>query len=502
MPLLHPAPSLFRHGTCVIAIAGALERPGSESQKLAQNLGFIWHVVGEIDSNVTCVVSTETECRKEPKSDRIKNALRLNIPIVAEAFLSDCEQIQGFAFLQPHLIRPSAASSPLQKIANQKELAMFNLRVEVNIMRDLDTLQREHRESMTPQTLARFQHHHQLLAELIEWNDHNIEGPSKGAPKREPKQLRDGQKIGATIIPFGTVAAAASAAAASADCSPSTIVVDREADCPRSEAARDASSQVELYVLKVPASLVSLIGPAFKTENRTKLSRGQQDLLVLLIIATDQLFKRDEINSSSALGHARDIQISNGDLGNSTDRMVVPVRDSDRAPFSTGICGSNRATESAIEITKTTCEALCKGTEKVVRDRAAFDTVMGNVIATLEFMAAQLRAQEENAIGSVDSAGKIDYMHQRSGCLPGWLESTLDDLQQFLHHQCPTCNENAAIPSTSQDNLQCTLCFKDHTAGCADVESCSSCQKSICITCSSDSSYVTFFFFFTAVLHF
>ena len=181
---------------------------------------------------------------------------------------------------------------------------MFNLRVEVNIMRDLDTLQREHRESTTPQTLARFQHHHQLLAELIEWNDHNIEGPSKGAPKREPKQLRDGQKIGATIIPFGTVAAAASAAAASADCSPSTIVVDREADCPRSEAARDASSQVELYVLKVPASLVSLIGPAFKTENRTKLSRGQQDLLVLLIIATDQLFKRDEINSSSALGHA------------------------------------------------------------------------------------------------------------------------------------------------------------------------------------------------------
>lgn len=87
----------------LVAITGKLKRTEAEvEQILAGILGARLHK-GKIGSHVALLISTDGEVAAN-KLLRVKSALEFGVPIVSEAWLTDCEKEKGYALAEPHVI--------------------------------------------------------------------------------------------------------------------------------------------------------------------------------------------------------------------------------------------------------------------------------------------------------------------------------------------------------------------------------------------------------------
>lgn len=106
----------------IIAIAGKLKQSAKNAKKLINELGGTFHT-GTVGSSVTCLVTTQEEVTNN--GSKVRDAIKFGVPIVSEAFLTECAAKKCCALLQPFLIMcSSTVIEPSQEeVRKEKRMA-------------------------------------------------------------------------------------------------------------------------------------------------------------------------------------------------------------------------------------------------------------------------------------------------------------------------------------------------------------------------------------------
>ena len=87
----------------MVAVTGKLKRSDEEVAKILEGILGARMYKGKMGSHVSLLISTDGEVAAN-KLVRVKSALEFGVPIVSEAWLTDCEKASATATTPFHLL--------------------------------------------------------------------------------------------------------------------------------------------------------------------------------------------------------------------------------------------------------------------------------------------------------------------------------------------------------------------------------------------------------------